>query len=251
MYRYIYLFLIFITFIQCKKEPLALSKIEGEQIKITSTNLIDSSIVNMIQPYQDELSKKVNTVLCYNPKTLSRESGELESDLGNLYADICYNKTNPIFYKATGKSIDFALFNYGGIRTAIPKGNVTVGDIFKLMPFENKLVVVELEGEKIKDLFNYLLKKKQADPISNLKLVLDNDTYKSIKVNGKDFDIHKNYYVLTHDYLQHGGDRMVFFKHPVSLFNTQIKVRDALLEDLASKDTLKSKLDGRFIKIQS
>jgi 5'-nucleotidase len=188
--------------------------------------------------------------LCYNPVTLYREETPLESSLGNLYADICYEKANPIFHKETNKNIDFALFNYGGIRTIIPKGDITVKNIFELMPFENKLIVVELTGEKTKELFNYLQMRKEAHPISHLKLKMKKDKLISILVEDAPFDHSKNYFVLTHDYLQHGGDHMEFFKNPVHLFKTEYKVRDALIDYLKDTDTIQVKLDGRFVKIK-
>ena len=66
---------------------------------------------------------------------------ELESSLGNLYAYICYFKVDRMFEKKTGNNLDFSLFNYRGIRTVIPKGDVRVQHIYELMPFENKLIV--------------------------------------------------------------------------------------------------------------
>jgi len=42
---------------------------------------------------------------------------------------------------------------------------------------------------------------------------------------------------------------MDFFKNPLSLYQTEYKVRDALISYLTSIDTLRAELDGRFIKI--
>ena len=154
-----------------------------------------------------------------------------------------------IFKNKAGKNIDFALFNYGGIRTVIPKGNITVKNVFELMPFENMLVIAELSGKQAQSLFNYLEKRQEAHPISHLKLEIKDEKLNKILIQNKPFDISKNYYVLTHDYLQHGGDRMDFFKNPISLFNVEVKVRDAIIDYLSKIDTLNAKIDGRFIKV--
>ena len=249
MKNYLFFFLIITLLFACKKETIHVNKITGEQIKVDNKLKTDSVFFKTIQPYKDTLENKINTILCYNPSTLDRRETPLESSLGNLYADICYEKANSIFNDQTGKNIDFALFNYGGIRTVIPKGNITVENIFKLMPFENKLVVVELSGKKTQELINYLNSSKEAHPISHLSLKLKNNKFSSILINNVPFDNTKNYYVLTHDYLQHGGDHMVFFKDPVNLYPTEYKVRDAIIDHLKDIDTIKAKLDGRFIKI--
>jgi len=238
-----------IFFISCKENNIALKKIKGEQIKINEELSSDSLYLSVIEPYKNELDHKINRVLSYNSRTLSRNESDLESSLGNLYADICFKKADSIFNSKTGKSIDFALFNHGGIRTIIPKGNITVKSIFKLMPFENKLVITKLTGLQTQNLFSYLEERKKAHPISQLRLELKNDTLSKILIQNKAFDPTKEYYVLTHDYLQSGGDNMVFFKDPISLFNTEYKVRDAIIDYLSNVDTLRAKLDGRFIKV--
>jgi len=117
------------------------------------------------------------------------------------------------------------------------------------MPFENMLVIAELSGSQVKELFNYLEKRKEAHPISHLKLVLKGEKFSEIRIRNKSFDPKKNYYVLTHDYLQHGGDHMDFFVNPVSLFNTEVKVRDALIAHLSTLDTLNISIDHRFTQI--
>ncbi len=238
-----------IFFISCKENNIGLKQIKAEQIEINQQLDVDSSYIKTTEPYKAELQHEINRILCYNPIALSRKESDLESSLGNIYADICFEKADSIFNVKTGKSIDFALFNYGGIRNVIPKGNITVKNIFELMPFENKLVIVKLTGTQTKNLFSYLEERKEAHPISQLKLEMKNKKLSKVLIQNKFFDPSKEYYVLTHDYLQHGGDNMVFFKDPINLFNTEYKVRDAIIDYLNSIDTLQTKLDGRFIKI--
>ncbi len=249
MKKYFFIFIFTAVIFSCKKEHVQINKITSNQIEIDNNHDSDSTIIQFVQPFKDKLQSEINTILCYNPKTLTREEGDLESSLGNTYADICFTRSDSIFYAKTKKNIDFALFNYGGIRTVIPKGDITVKNIFELMPFENMLVVAELTGEQTQELFNYLEKRKEAHPISHLNLELKDEKLNKILINKKPFDPTKSYYVLTHDYLQHGGDRMDFFKDPISLFNVQVKVRDAIIDYLQGIDTLKTNLDKRFIKI--
>ncbi len=249
MKKSIFLVLIIGLLFSCKKEQIQVKKITGTQIEIDTNFVGDTLITNFIEPYKQSLKDEINRVLCYNPKTLTREETDLESSLGNAYADICFEKADSIFNALTEKNIDFALFNFGGIRTIIPKGDITVNNLFELMPFENMLVIAELSGSQAQELFNYLQKRKEAHPISHLKLVLKGEKLKEISIQNKPFDPKKNYYVLTHDYLQHGGDNMNFFLDPVSLFNTQLKVRDALISHLSTIDTLHISIDHRFTQI--
>ena len=114
------------------------------------------------------------------------------------------------------------------------------------MPFENSLVVVEMTSEKIKELVNYLISGNLAHPLSKqINLAITENGY-NLKINNKPLDASKTYFVLTSDYLQHGGDSMNFFKDPVNLYNLDYKIRNAIIDYFKETDTVKVNLDGRF-----
>lgn len=246
MKKFIISFIIFIALIGCKIQPPQLIKIEGKQTVINETIASDKTFENTIKPYREKVEKEMSTVISYTPINLYRTDGDLESSLGNLMADLCYQRANPVFYSRTEKNIDFAMFNYGGIRAGISKGNITNENAFNLMPFENSLVVVELTSEKIKELVNYLISENEAHPISkHLNLAVTENGY-DLKINNVALDNSRTYFVLTSDYLQTGGDNMNFFKDPVNLYTLDYKVRNAIIDYFKETDTLKVSLDGRF-----
>ena len=242
-------FVIFITFvfaIACKKSNMILYKVEGKQLVTDSTLIDDQKIADIIAPYKKHLNEQLDSVICITPINLTRIDGKLESSLGNLMADICFELGNPIFEKQTNKTIDFVLFNYGGIRAPIPKGSITARNAFEVMPFENELVIAELSGEKVKELLHYLFINKIAHPIAKLSLKLNTETYQDVTINDLSFDETKNYFVLTSDYLQEGGDKMNFFKNPVSLHKTGYKIRTALIDYIKKTNSIIPNLDKRF-----
>jgi len=246
MKKFIISFIIFLALFSCKNQPPQLVKIEGKQTTINESIASDKIIENTIKPYRDKVEKEMTTVISYTPINLNRTDGELESSLGNLMADLCYQRANPVFNSRTGKNIDFAMFNYGGIRSGISKGDITNENAFNLMPFENSLVVVELTSEKIKELINYLITENKAHPLSkHINLAVTENGY-NLKINNTALETSKTYFVLTSDYLQHGGDNMNFFKNPINLYKIDYKVRNAIIDYFKETDTLKVTLDGRF-----
>jgi len=232
--------------ISCKNEPHQVVKIEGKQLPVNQDIKSVKEIEDFIEPYKQKVAAEMNATISYTPIDLVRTDGELESTLGNLMADLCYQRSNPVFNSRTTKNIDFAMFNYGGIRAGITKGAVTMENAFNLMPFENGLVVVELTADKVKELVTYLIKSNRAHPLSkHINLTINKDGY-SLKINNKPLENNKTYFVLTSDYLQNGGDSMNFFKDPVSIINLDYKFRNAIIDYFKETDTLKTKLDGRF-----
>lgn len=250
-FTHFFFLLYFLFFLSCKNQNFHLNKIEGKQITITDTITKKTDIESFISPYRNNIQKDLDSVLAYSMNTYSKSDGKYNTALGNFMADAVYDETNPIFKKRTGNNIDMVLLNHGGIRSILPKGNISKRTAFELMPFENSIVVVALKSSQIDSLITYLGKAKRAHPISKLKLTLDKD-YKIVdaKIKGKHIEPNKTYYVATNDYLYNGGDNMAFFKTNDSLYALNYKIRNALIDYFMKNDTINPVRDNRFIQIK-
>ena len=235
----------------CKEDAVITYKITGKQLNINDSITADSTITAFTTPYTTHLNETLDSTLAYAPETLSKSNGVLNTAIGNLMADAIFEQSNPIFEKQTGKTIDFVLLNYGGIRSSLSKGNVTARTAYKLMPFENKIVVLELTSEKVEALLQYLIKGKRPHPISShLHITLNADgTLENVTVNQKPLEKNSTYYVATSDYLMNGGNKMYFFSDPVSATTTDYLIRKALIDYFSSIDTITAAIDNRFIQI--
>ncbi len=248
MKKIIISFLAIIMLFSCKKDGQHIVKIEGKLLPVSEEFNPQKDVEDIIKPYKEKVEKEMNIVISYTPVDLVKTDGDLESSLGNLMADICYQKANPVFNSRTGKNIDFAIFNYGGIRAGIPKGEITNQHAFKLMPFENYLVVVELTADKINEMVNYLIEGNRAHPLSkHINIIINEEGY-DLKINNLAIDKNKTYFVLTTDYLQNLGDNMNHFKNPVAVYKLDYKMRNAIIDYLKEVDTVEVLLDGRFRK---
>ena len=240
----------FLSLISCKFDnEVSKTIIEGKEIPIDSTITGDPKIEEFIAPFKEHLNKTLDSTLAYNPNVLSKGEKGMNTGIGNLMADIVREQANPIFKSRTGKNIDFVLLNYGGIRAELNKGPITTRDAYNMMPFENKIVVTELSGEKVEELLHYLERSKSAHPLSGINIKMNKD-FKVISaiVNGKSIDSSQNYFVATSDYLQQGGDNMNFFSDPVNLYDIDYKLRNAIIDYFQKVDTIKAQQDNRFIK---
>lgn len=242
-----YLFCFFLAITSCKKNKTHLTKITAKTIAIDSTIQSSEKIDDTIAPYKKKLADNMSKVLSYTSEKLTRQGINMQSNLGNLLADLCIEMATPIFKEKSNTYIDFSMFNHGGIRATIPAGKITKEHAFKLMPFENELVVAEITGNKVIELVNYFIENKVANPLSkNIELTIKENNY-SLKINGEIFDKNKTYSVLTSDFLQGGGDKMIFFKNPKKLTKLNYKVRDAIINYFKKVDTLKTSIDNRII----
>jgi 2',3'-cyclic-nucleotide 2'-phosphodiesterase (5'-nucleotidase family) len=242
------IFLTFLCFFSCQQQRLFVTKIEGKRIGITNKSSQNTAIDAYIKPYKDRIDADLKTVLTTAPQTFDK-SGVWQTSIGNLFADITYIQGNPIFLKRTQKNIDFVLLNNGGIRSIIPKGDVTTKTAYELMPFENELVVVALKGTQIKEMVDYIIAEKKPHPVSQITFTIDKENKaKNIMINGKALDFETEYNVATNDYLANGGDNMEFFKKGIKRYNLDYKLRNVLIDYFKDVETLPVTTDIRITK---
>lgn len=241
---------LFLVFASCKKTTTKthLTKITAKTILVDANIKPSANIDSIVAPFKKKLDTEMQQILSYAPKHFLKNDGKMQSSLGNLLADLSFNIANPIFKKKTNQSIDFAMFNHGGIRATIPQGKIVTERAFKIMPFENEFVAVTMTGKKITELVEYFIRNKRAHPLSkNIELTIKSDDSYTLKINGKPFDKSRNYTVLTSDFLQSGGDKMNFFKNPKKLTKLDYKVRNGIIDYFKKTDTLQATTDNRVI----
>lgn len=232
----VFLSLIFAS--SCSTSNLAVTKVEGKQIPITDSYDQEKKITTFIRPYKEHIDKNLSEVLAVAPETIDK-SGVLQSPMGNLFSQVVYNLGNPIFMQRENKAIDFVFLNHGGIRSIIPKGNVTAGTAYEIMPFENNLVVVALKGEQVEELLTYFINEKKPHPLYGLSFTLSGGkNYSNVLIQGKPFQRESTYYVGTNDYLANGGDNMIFFKKATQRFELDYKLRNILIDYFQQVDII-------------
>jgi 2',3'-cyclic-nucleotide 2'-phosphodiesterase (5'-nucleotidase family) len=178
----------------------------------------------IISPFRDSLDYVMNEVLCQSTNDFIIDRPE--SNLGNWASDVLLESARAIY----DGHIDAAMFNTGGLRTALPKGDITRGKIFELMPFDNELVLVTIPYTEVLEMLKYLAV-INGEPVSDIRMQIKNETYDQVLIGNKELE-ERSYVILTNDYLSNGGDKMYFFTEGRRLSRTplDIKVRDVVLD---------------------
>ncbi len=239
---FIYLFLL----LSCQP-GVRLNKSEGSTQKVNAEIQQEDSLSNvLILPYREKLEKDMNEILADNDTLM--EKGNPESLLGNFTSDLILSKARKLYAEKSGKEIDLCLLNNGGLRTSLPKGPVSRGKVYELMPFENELVVLTLSGEQIQGLLDYIAK-NDGMPVSGIRLGIKNKAVGTVTIGKQGFQSNREYVVVTSDYLAAGGDKMSFFSNPLKTDTLHYKLRDAIIDHLkelkANGTKMTAKLDGR------
>lgn len=228
------------------KQQYSVSSMSGERILVTETKHPDAKMQSMVQKYKSRLDKEMNIVIGKSEQDMP--FGKPESLLTNLTSDVMLQLDSQYTNKL---SLDIAVMNVNGHRAPMPKGDITVGDIYEVYSFDNELAIAQLMGNDVIKLFEEFAAMGGTGVSSNIKLTISKDgKLINATIGGKPVDKNKTYTIITLDYLADGNDGMDAFKKSVSIYKPGIILRDYML-DYVKKQTsegknISSKLDGRI-----
>lgn len=184
-----------------------LSSVQTQNIRTDGTIPGDSSIESMIAPYRSQMADEMNEVLGQLEEDLVKQKPN--SNMGNWFCDILYDEANKMFFD----EVDFAIQNYGGLRlSSVPKGPLTRGEIFQLMPFDNTLVVLQVDGKTMQTLLDAMANSGGWPVSKGVSFTIDNRKATDIRIQDQPFDASKSYRVAVPDYVANGGDQASFLK---------------------------------------
>lgn len=168
---------------------------------------------------------------CTVSEAMACEHG-IESALGNLFADLL---------RESVAGADVAILNGGSLRSDLPAGRLSYGQLFEAMPFDNLVAKIRLTGAELKRVIAAHLQRDAHGLISlsgmrvtarcgkaGLELKLTRD-------NGKAVSDRETLLLATSDYLATGGDGLF---QPISLTPSRVELdtsgtfRDALARSL-------------------
>ena len=223
---------------------LVVNNTSFSRIEIIGPDEIDIS--NQIQVYRDSINYKLDNVIGYSDNLYTKtdfNNINFNSSLGNLVADIIFIQSDSVFKKQENKQIDFVLQNHGGIRSSLLEGDIKLTDIYKILPFENEIVILELPGETVKEMISFLNQEKNPHPFSGMSIKKNKKL-----IQNRIIDYNKKYYLATNDYLLNGGDNMFFLSKNTKVYRLGYSLRDAFIDYTKTNVKLTSKIDDRFLK---
>jgi len=213
---------------------------------------IDSSVLSVVKPYRDSIEHDLSKLVAVSATPLIK--GKPESKLTNLMADIMF-ESGVEFCVSQKRNVhpDLSYINYGGIRSSLPQGEISVGKIFELMPFENEIVLIKISGDAIQQMAERIAG-RGGEGVAGMKLGIRDLKPATIRIGGKKIDPAASYWVITSDYIASGGDQMSMFLNPIDRINTKMMIRDLLIQELSNRykkdGILDVKLDGRIYNEQ-
>ena len=229
LFYYCLVLLIFLNLSCTPHYQKTISSQQNISIQFDSLNLYDSNAHYLIEPYRKQLYMKMDEIIGSTHTSLTKEKPS--GSLNNFMADACMNQCKTQLNIAA----DLAVFNYGGIRIpSIPVGDIKLGKIYELMPFDNQLVFLKLKGSVVLKLMQ-LIASQNGWPISGAKLRIKNREVIEVTIQNKPLDTNTVYSLITSDYLANGGDKAIMLQDVHSRTELNYLLRDALIDYIKRK----------------
>lgn len=228
-----------VYFSACKVQYSADSH-QNISYKISNSTLDTTSALDkLLRPYRDSMLSQMSIVLGDASADFKKEKPS--GSLGNLVADAMIQEAKSMNIKA-----DACIYNHGGVRiNELKQGQITVGKVFELLPFENELVLLEVPGDVLIKWFELILKSGGWPVSDELKLSAEGDSksFSIRKIEDAEAQFQpiapsKTYRILTNDYVANGGDNCEFLKG-LNKNLSGVLIRDLMIKYIKAKGIVK------------
>ncbi|MDO9578933.1 MAG: bifunctional UDP-sugar hydrolase/5'-nucleotidase [Candidatus Cloacimonadales bacterium] len=201
---------------------------------------IADSILAMQQRAEVGMDEVIGEAAIY----LSRSGSGTQNLIGNLVCEAMLDYAEA----------DFAFLNLGGIRADINAGPVTYRDVFDVMPFDNQVVMMEVDGKFLKDIIEMRVSgSRHGLRVAGVEVVINRnrenyDRVTSLLIGGKPWQADKIYKVVTTDFLLQGNAGLAMLtKIPEDkITRYEQDLREAIVEYIRKQSPVEIKIDNRW-----
>ncbi|WP_394855489.1 5'-nucleotidase C-terminal domain-containing protein [Nitratireductor aquimarinus] len=181
-----------------------------------------------------------------------------ECEMGNLVTDAMVART-------ADQGVQFAITNGGGLRASIDGGEVTMGEVLGVLPFQNTLATFQIKGEDVVASLESGVSQIEDGAgrfpqVSGLRFSFDPSVapgegrIQSVEVKDGDgwtaIDPDATYTVASNNFTRNGGDGYkLFAENAQNAYDYGPGLEQVLADYLAANSPYKPSLDGRITKV--
>ena len=224
----------------------------GEPIIMDGTVAEDEATVARITEAAAPLDEIRNKVVANTAEAIDGERGScraVECAMGNIIADAMLDRVKD-------QGIEIALANGGGIRASIDAGDVTMGEVLTVLPFQNTLSTFQVSGATILEALENGVSQHEEGAgrflqVAGMKYTFDvampaGERISDVMVGDAPIDPAKIYGVVSNNFVRNGGDGFVMFRDAANAYDFGPDLADVTAEYMAQMGPVTPMLDGRI-----
>ncbi len=172
-----------------------------------------------------------------------------ECAMGSLIADAMLERVKD-------QGIDIAIQNGGGIRASIDAGDVTMGEVLTVLPFQNTLSTFQVTGAVLKEALENGASQIEEGAgrfpqVAGMTMTIDagaevGSRVSEIMIGGAALEMDKLYGVVSNNYVRNGGDGYKMFQSALNAYDYGPDLADVTAEYLAAQSPFQPYTDGRI-----
>ena len=173
----------------------------------------------------------------------------MECPMGNLVADA-------MLARVADQGVQIAIQNGGGLRASIDAGEITMGEVLTVLPFQNTLSTFEVTGQQIVDALENGVGQVEdgagrfpqvAGMTFTVDLSMDpGSRVSNVMVGGAAIDLAATYGAVSNNYVRNGGDGYSMFEDAMNAYDFGPDLADVTAEYLAENGSYVPYTDGRI-----
>lgn len=173
----------------------------------------------------------------------------MECSMGNLVADAMLDRVKD-------QGVEIAIANSGGLRASIDAGEVTMGEVLTVLPFQNTLSTFQVTGATVVEaLENGVSQIEEGGgrfpQVAGLTFTVDpsaepGSRISEVMVGGAPIDPEKMYGAVSNNYVRNGGDGYAMFVQAENAYDFGPDLADVTAEYLAENAPYTPYTDGRI-----
>ncbi len=224
----------------------------GEPIVIDAAVVEDETTLARIAELAQPLEELRSKVVAETAEPIEGDRAVCrvqECPMGNLIADA-------MLARVKDQGIDIAIQNSGGIRASIDAGEVTMGEVLAVLPFQNTLSTFQVSGATLLEALENGA--SQIEEVAGRFLQVSGMTYSvdpaaapgsrisDVMVAGMPLDPAKTYGVVSNNYVRNGGDGFAMFKTAENAYDYGPDLADVTADFIAANGAYSPYTDGRI-----
>ncbi|MDA7428060.1 bifunctional metallophosphatase/5'-nucleotidase [Primorskyibacter aestuariivivens] len=224
----------------------------GDPLLVDAAILANEEVAARIKEAAKPLDEIRNKVVASAAEAIEGDRSvcrAVECPMGNLVADA-------MLARVRDQGIEVAIANGGGLRASIDAGDVTMGEVLTVLPFQNTLATFQVTGETlVAALENGVSEIEEGGgrfpQVAGMSFVVDpaaepGSRVSGVMVGGAPVEMDRVYGVVSNNFVRNGGDGYKMFRDAMNAYDYGPDLADVTAEYLAENAPYQPYTDGRI-----